>query len=413
MSTDAASAGGPLPTGPLAGLRVIELGHFIAAPYAGVILGDLGADVVKVEDPDRPDDARQTGPHFVQEQSLYFLSLNWGKRSLAVRLRRPEGRRVVLDLASRADAVIDNYRPGVLARLGLDHEALAGINPRLVTCSLTGFGETGAYSRRAGYDYTIQAMAGVMHLTGEPGGPPGKAGISYVDHGGGLAASLAICAALVERARTGVGRHIDLGLMDTQVSMLTYLASWSLNAGADIERTSHAAHQSMVPAQNFATRDGWISVFVGNDQNWERLTAAVGDRRLLADQYRTSAGRLKNRDRLLGLLQELFRGRSTTEWVTALTGRGVPCAPVNSLREALDSPPVRDRGLVQAAGHTRYGEYRHVAGPIPALSSGTRRGGPVLGEHGEAILAEIGYSPGQVAALVGAGVVLVPMREER
>lgn len=398
---------------PLAGLRVLELGHFIAAPYAGVILGDLGADVIKAEDPDRPDDARQTGPHYAHGQSLYFLSLNWGKRSLAVRLGHPEGRRVVIDLCRHADAVLDNYRPGVLARLGLDHESLVAVNPRIITCSLTGFGETGAYSDRAGYDYTIQAMAGVMHLTGEPDGPPGKAGISYVDHGGGLAASLAICAALVGRARTGAGRHIDLGLMDTQVSMLTYLAAWCLNAGAEIERTAHAAHQSMVPAQNFATADGWVSVFVGNDQNWDRLTAAVDDRRLMAAEFRTAAGRLQNRDRLLSLLQELLRRRSTAEWVAALARRGVPCAPVNTLREALDSPPVRDRGLVQAARNRSYGEYRHAAGPIPALSSGEHRGGPVLGEHSEEILAEIGYTPAQVAALVEAGAVLIAREEER
>jgi crotonobetainyl-CoA:carnitine CoA-transferase CaiB-like acyl-CoA transferase len=405
MSAESPGAASARPA-PLAGIRVLELGHFIAAPFAGVILADLGADVIKVEDPDRPDDARSTGPHFLDGESLYFLSLNWGKRSLAVRLRRPEGRGVVLDLVRHADAVIDNYRPGVLARLGLDHAALAEVNPRLVTCSLTGFGETGAYATRSGYDYTIQATAGVMSLTGEPSGPPGKAGVSYVDHGGGMAGSLAICAALLERERTGSGRHIDLGLMDTQVSMLTYLAAWRLNAAAEIGRTADASHQSLVPAQNFATADGWVSVFVGNERNWRSLVEATADPRLGIAEYRTNAGRLQHRDRLLEVLRVLFRSRPTAEWVELLTSHGVPCAPVNSLAEALSSPPVRDRELVQVARNPHYGDYRHVAGPIPALGSAGHRGGPVLGEHSEEILTGIGYSADRLASLVEAGIVV-------
>ncbi len=402
----AENASGPAPGAPLAGIRVLEFGHYIAAPFAGVILADLGADVVKVEDPERPDDARHTGPHFIDSQSLYYLSLNWGKRSLAVRLGSPEGRQVVLDLVRVADAVIDNFRPGVLAKLGFHHEALASVNPQLVSCSLTGFGETGAYSTRAGYDYTIQAMAGVMSLTGEPGGPPGKAGVSYVDHGGGLAASLAVCAALLERERTGRGRHIDLGLMDTQVSILSYLAAWMLNAGAALGRTAHASHHSMIPAQNFATRDGWISVFVGNEQNWRRMVDAIGDQRLGDPAYQSNAGRLERRAELLAVIEELIRSRTTQEWVSLLTRHGVPCAPVNDLSEALTSPPVRDRGLVRTARNDHYGEYLHTAGPIPALGSGGDRGAPVIGEHSQAILAEIGYSRERIAALLERGTVV-------
>ena len=260
---------------------MLDLGHFIAGPYAATILADLGADVIKVEDPDRIDDARRTGPHFQNGESVYFLSLNWGKRSLAVRMSSDRGRALMLDLARSADVVLDNFKPGVMAKLGLDHDALIRINPRLITCSLTGFGETGSLAARPGYDYTVQALAGAMSLTGEPDGPPAKAGVSYVDHSGGLTAALAICAALFERERTGRGRHIDLGLFDTQISMLTYLAGWTLNSNAHLERTAHSAHQSMVPAQNFATSDGWISVFAGHDRNWTQLTLALGDGRLL------------------------------------------------------------------------------------------------------------------------------------
>jgi crotonobetainyl-CoA:carnitine CoA-transferase CaiB-like acyl-CoA transferase len=336
---------------------------------------------------------------------LYFLSLNWGKRSFAVRLGCPEGRQLMLDLIKVADAVIDNYRPQVLARLGLDHEVLAEVNPRIVTCSLTGFGESGAYSKRPGFDYTIQATAGVMSLTGEPGGPPGKAGISYVDHAGGLAASLAVCTALLERERTGRGRHIDLGLMDTQISMLTYLASWHLNAGAQVERTANASHPSMVPAQNFETKDGWISLFVGNDNNWRQLTAAINDKRLFETGYLTNSGRFERKDELLALLRELIRTRSTDEWVTQLVSLNIPCAPVNSLGEALESPPVLDRDLIQTAHNSYYRPYQHVSGPVPAIGDRGGRGAPVLGEHTVEILADIGHPRSTVTRLIEAGIV--------
>jgi len=218
-------------TGPLAGVRVLDFCHFLAGPYAALALADLGADVIKVEDPGHPDEARRVGPCFDGDESVYFRSLNWAKRSVGIRLASPEGRAVALDLVAGADVVLDNYRPGVMAKLGLDPDTLAGVNPRIVTVSLSGFGATGPSAARPGYDYTIQALAGVMSLTGEPDGPPGKAGISYVDHSGGLAAALAVCAALVERGRTGLGRHIDVALFDVQVSMLTYLAAWQMNGG--------------------------------------------------------------------------------------------------------------------------------------------------------------------------------------
>ena len=392
---------------PLEGYRIVELGHFIAGPYAGLVLADLGADVVKVEDPDRVDDARLTGPHFVGGESLYYLALNSAKRSLAVRLTRPRGRQVVLDLARSADVVINNFRPGVMAKLGLEPDTLRELNPRLVTCSLTAYGETGEYASRPGYDYTVQALVGAMSLTGEPGGPPGKAGISYIDHSGGLACALAVCAALLERERTGRGRHVDLALVDTQISMLTYLASWLLNSDAHVERTASGSHQSLVPAQNFPTRDGWVSIFVGNDRQWRQLAAALGDARLLDPEYATNPGRAAHRAVVLALVGEALGTMSTNEATERLVAGGVPCAPVNTVAEALVSRPARDRGLVQEAQHRGYGGYRHVSGPIPGLGGDGSAGAPLLGEHSAEVLAELGYDRETVSTLLADGDVVV------
>ncbi len=393
-------------SGPLAGIRVLDLGQVLAGPYATLTLAALGADVVKLEDPDRPDPARATGPCFLGDQSVYFAALNGGKRSLAVRLSSEEGRHVVRDLVRRVDVVVDNFRPGVTAKLGLADADLRPLNPGLITCSVTAFGETGRDAQRPGYDYTVQALAGVMSLGGEPGGPPVKAGISYVDHSGGLAAALAVCAALVERARTGVGRHIDLGLLDVQVSMLSYLAAWGLTAGYVPERFSGGAHPSLVPAQVFATADGWLSIFVGNDGLWAKLVAAIGDARLAAPQLATAEGRLRERETVVGVLGEVLARRTTREWADVLVPVGVPAAPVNRLNEALAEAQVVERGLVTRVEHPSYGGYGHVTGPLPTLAGGPLAPAPTLGEHTRELLAEIGYDVFAVDRLLADGAVV-------
>jgi crotonobetainyl-CoA:carnitine CoA-transferase CaiB-like acyl-CoA transferase len=387
--------------GPLAGIRVLDFCHFLAGPYATLALADLGADVIKVEDPDHPDEARSVGPCWQEGYSLYFASLNWGKRSFAARLATDEGRAAVLDLARTADAVLDNFRPGVMAKLGLDHDSLAAANPRIVTCSLTSFGETGPYAPRPGYDYTVQALSGVMSLTGEPDGPPGKAGISYVDHAGGLAAALAVCAALLARGDEGTGTHIDLGLLDVQVSMLSYLAAWQLGGDFAPGRTGSGAHPSIVPAQNFATRDGHISIFVGNDGLWAKLLPLVDEPELADPQLATGAGRLARRERLVALLAGAFARRDTKHWVDTLVGAGVPCAPINTVGEALADAQVRSRALVHESEHPVYGAYRHTRGPIPALASPPARAAPTMGQDTASLLAELGYDAAQIERLAG------------
>lgn len=377
---------------PLAGVRVLDFCRFLAGPYATWIMAELGADVIKVEDPDHPDDARSIGPFYRGGQSLYFAALNGGKRSLSLSLGTLEADAVLGRLLPTCDVVVSNSRPGAMAKRGLSGDQLAARNPRLITCSLTGYGDTGPYASRPGYDYTIQALAGVMSMTGEPDRPPGKAGISYVDHSGGIAAALAVCAGLVHRERTGAGGHIELALLDVQVSMLTYLAAWHLNEGWEPSRTPAAAHASIVPAQNFATLDGYVSIFAGNDAIWRRLVAAVGDPLLGERRFADGAGRLAGRAELLDRLAALLAGQTSEYWVDSLSAAGVPCARVNDLGQALADEHVRARRLVREASSPRYGGYLHVSGPFPQLGH-SQRPAPTLGEHTDEILGEIGSLP--------------------
>jgi crotonobetainyl-CoA:carnitine CoA-transferase CaiB-like acyl-CoA transferase len=390
---------------PLDGIRVLELCHFLAGPYAGFVLADLGADVLKVEDPAHPDDARSMGPHFQGEQSFYFVALNSGKRSIGVRLATDEGRAVVEDLVRSADVVIDNYRPGVLAKFGLGHDALHAVNPAVVTCSLTGYGETGPDATRAGYDYTIQALAGVMSLAGEPDGPPTKAGISYVDHSGGITAALGVCAALVERSRTGIGSHVDLGLFDVQISMLTYLASWQRNRAAEFERTANSAHPSLVPAQNFRSADGHLALFIGNDAMWQRFVTAIGDAALADPRFTTREGRLEHRDEVIGHVQRVLLSATSHEWEVRLGEVGVACGAVNDIAHALTEPQTRARGLLVQNEHPSYGRYEHVRGPLPTRGRDTVRPAPLLGEHTVEALTGIGYPSARIDELRAAGIV--------
>ena len=391
---------------PLRGVVVLDVSHFLAGPYAAMTLADLGADVVKVEDVDRPDEARRVGPVFNDGQSDYFASLNWGKRSLALRLARPDGRDVFLRLARHVDVVIDNSKPGVMDKLGLGPDSLHRVNERIVTCSLSSFGATGPLARRPGYDYTIQALTGVMSLTGDPDRAPGKSGISYVDHSGGIVAALGIAAAIVERNATGIGRHLDLSLFDTQMSMLSYLAAWQLNAGYEAGRSANGAHPSIVPAQTFRTADGHMSVFVGNDAMFARLASALGDPFLESAGFATNDGRYEGRVELIERLDATFASRPTDHWVDVLTSYDVPCAPVNTVAEALVEPQTQARGLVAetiAGGHD---PYRHVRGPIPLDDAHATIPAPRLGEHSTEVLLAAGFTPVDVHALLSRGAVV-------
>lgn len=371
---------------PLAGVRVLDLTHFVAGPYATLVLAELGADVVKVEDPAHPDDGRSMPPHYVGGESVYFLSLNSGKRSVALSLGEEAGRSTFYGLARAADVVVDNYRPGVMRKLGIDHQALAARNPRIITCSITGFGEDGPYAKRPGYDYTVTALTGIQHLTADP---PTRPGIPYADHSGGLAGMLAVVAALYERERTGVGRHLDVGLFDVQLSMLSYVAAFALNSGESPGPIAGGGHPVLVPTQNLPTADGWVSIFIGNDAMWRRLKQALEDPALDDSEFDTVAGRAAAKPRVLAAVSERLRRMPTRHWVDRLESHGVPCAPVNRVDQALEDPHALARGML-VQEHGPYGDYRRVAGPLPKLRPEMLRPAPRLGEHTDEVLREFG-----------------------
>ncbi len=382
---------------PLEGVRILDLTHMLAGPYATMLLADLGAEVVKIETPDRPDRARSVPPWWVGDQSAYFLSLNRNKKSVTLDLKTPADRERFLDLVEHVDVVFDNFRPGVAERLGIDRAALEARNPHIVVCSLSGFGSTGPWRERPAYDYLVQALAGTMSLTGEPDGPPTKYGVSIVDHVGGLFAVIGILTALLARrseaqrseGRDGAGQAVDVSLFDTHLSLLTYLAGWQLNCGAVPTRQSSSAHPTLVPSQVFETADGHLVVMVLADHFWPPLCHVLGVPELADDpRFADAAARLEHRDEVVAALAARLETRTSGEWTDALVAAGVPAAPVQSVPEALDSEQVRARDMVVDLHHPHYGSYRAVGNPLKISGSGAppARPAPLLGEHNGEVL---------------------------
>ena len=331
---------------PLTGLRVVELARILAGPWAGQLLADLGADVVKVERPEVGDDTRHWGPPFAPDgASAYFHSCNRGKSSLAIDLETADGQAAVRSIAREADVLIENFKVGGLARFGLDYPSLSALNPRLVYCSITGFGQTGPYAERSGYDFIIQGMGGAMSLTGEPGGPPQKSGIAYADLFTGLYSSVAILAALRERDRTGRGAHVDMALLDTQVAVLANQAlNWMVSG--DVPTRMGNGHSNLVPYQAFKVADGEVIVAVGNDRQFERLCGILGLEPLALDErFRTNPGRVVNRASLIPRLETAMKDRRLDEFSAALEAAGIPAGPINPVDRVFADPQVVHRGL--------------------------------------------------------------------
>jgi crotonobetainyl-CoA:carnitine CoA-transferase CaiB-like acyl-CoA transferase len=395
----------------LAGLRIVSVSQFGAGPFGTQLLADLGAEVVKVEDPAVGGDvARHVGPWAGGGDSLYFQSFNRGKKSLTLDLKHPDGQAVLRDLARVSHAVYNNLRGDLPAKLGLTYAALRDVNPALVCCSLSGFGATGPRAAEPAFDYLIQGHAGWMSVTGEPDGPPGKCGVSVVDFAGGYVSMAALLAGLWEAQRSGVGRDIDVSLLDTAVSMLSYFAIWALNRGWQAERVAESGHQSLVPAQNFPTRDGFVVVFCNKEKFWQALVEALGLPEVGTDpRFATFADRLANKDALLPLLRARFAERTTADWLGRLRGR-VPCAPVNTLAQALADEQVRARGMILEVEHPDLGTLYEVASPV--RTAGEVRApapAPRLGQHTEEILGGLlGYDDARIAALRAAGALGVP-----
>ncbi|HEY7651670.1 MAG TPA: CoA transferase [Methylomirabilota bacterium] len=397
-----------MPRPPLDGVRILAVSQFGAGPFGTQMLADLGADIIKIEDPGvGGDSARYVPPFQGEADSPYFQSFNRGKRSVSLNLRHPDGQGVFHDLVRVSDAVFNNARGDLPDKLGLTYDVLKEINPRVVCCSLTGYGRTGPRAAEPAFDYLVQGYAGYMAVTGEPDGPPGKCGVSVIDFAGGYAAMVGLMVGLFDAQRTGVGRDVDISLLDTAVSMLSYFAVWTLNRDWTAERTRNSAHQTIVPAQNFATRDGWIVVFCNKDKFWRDLVETLGTPELAEDaRFGTFGDRHAHKDALLPLLQARFATRTTAEWLDRLRGR-VPCAPVNDVRQALADPQVVARDMIVEVEHPDFGTLREVRSPVRTEGEIRQPGrAPRLGEHTEAILREIlGYSESTISRLRQGGAI--------
>ncbi len=350
---------------PLAGVRILAFTQLGAGPYAMMLLGDLGAEVVKVEDPTTGgDEARHVPPGTIPGDSLYFQALNRNARSLTLNLRVPEGRALLRRLVRVCDALYCNMRGDLPARLGLDYASLCKENRRLVCCSLSGFGKTGPRASEPGYDFLVQALAGFMSLTGEPDSVPQRCGVSVVDFAGGLTSAVGLLAGIVRARTTGVGGDVDVSLLDTAVSMLNYMATWWFRLGHRPQRFAHGAHQSVVPAQTFATRDGYVVVMCMKEKFWQELCLCLGRPEWIADpRFSTFADRFAHREELLPLLEREFAQRTTQEWLELLTGR-VPCAPVNDVPAALAEAQLVAREMIVDVPHPHWGTLREVGCPI-------------------------------------------------
>ncbi len=376
--------------GPLHGVRVLDLSRVLAGPYCTMFLGDLGAEVVKVEEPGRGDDTRSWGPPFQGGESAYFLCVNRNKRSVTLDLRTPDGIELLSRLALEADVLMENFRPGTLAGWGLSEAEIRRRNPRLIYASLSAFGSSGPLKERPGYDVAIQAWGGLMSITGPAGGEPTKVGVAIVDIVAGLMLGTSIASALYAREKTGQGQRIETSLMEAEVASLINAGSNYLVTGEVPGRWGNA-HPNIVPYQSFATADGHLVVAVANEAIWARFCDGVGRRELAADpRFDTNARRVENRDELLGILGEMFCARPRHEWIDLLNRAGVPCSPVQDIREVFESPQVLETGMLREIDHPTAGKVR-MAG-LPVKFSGTpasvRLAPPLLGEHNEQVLKE-------------------------
>jgi crotonobetainyl-CoA:carnitine CoA-transferase CaiB-like acyl-CoA transferase len=407
---------GPFPPGSLDGVRILDLSRVLAGPWATQILGDLGADVVKVEKPGEGDGTRTWGPPFLKDgagrnttESAYYLSANRNKRSVAIDFTRSEGQALIRRLAAGSDVLVENFKVGTLARYGLGYEDLRQVNPRLVYCSITGFGQDGPYAARAGYDYLAQGMGGIMSITGPVEGEPTKVGIGIADLMTGMYATIAILAMLRRRDATGVGQHADISLLDCQVAWLSQQAQSYLTSGETPPRVGNA-HQNISPYDTFPTQDGHMILAVGNDRQFAALCDCAGVPALARDErFRTNEGRVVHRAALTERLREATATRPTREWVERLERLGVPAGPVNTIPEVFADPHVQQRRAVVELDHPLAdGPVRLLASPLRLQGTPPtyRRPPPTLGQHTDDVLAELlALSPGDLRALRSAGTI--------
>ena len=397
------------PIGPLSGLRVLDLTRVLAGPTCTQMLGDLGAEVIKIERPEAGDDTRGFAPPFVPntKESAYFVGVNRNKKSVTLDIAKPEGQAIIHKLLEHCDILVENFKVGALAKYGLGYEQLAKTHPRLIYCSITGFGQTGPYAPRPGYDALIQAMGGVMSLTGEPNGSPQKVGVPVADLFAGLYGCIGILAAVNHRNSTGQGQQIDIGMLDTHVAWLANQGMNYLATGENPPRLGNQ-HPNIAPYQEFPTKDGYIILAVGNDPTFERFCKAFGQEALLADpRFATNPIRVQNRQLVTDTLTPVMKSKTTAEWIDALEALKIGCGPINTLEQVFADPHVQAREMVVEMAHGSGETVKVIANPVKlsATPPSYRSAPPVLGEHTNAVLSDVlKMSAAEIAALKDKGI---------
>ncbi|HYW02197.1 MAG TPA: CaiB/BaiF CoA-transferase family protein [Candidatus Acidoferrum sp.] len=395
--------------GPLHGIRVLDASRILTGPFCSMILGDLGAEIIKIERPVSGDDTRQWGPPFIANESAYFLSVNRNKKSVTLNLETQKGKEIFYALAEKSDVLLENFRPGVAERLGIDYSTIAMKNARLIYCSITGFGQTGRYRERAGYDIVSQGMGGLMGVTGESDRPPVRVGVAMSDIGAGMYAATAILSALLVRERSGRGQSIDVALFDSTVSWMTYMAGYYFATGKDPSR-SGSAHPTIVPYQCFRTLDeNYVTIAAGNDKLFRNLCRALGRKELAADpRFTNNSQRIIHRQELISIIEEIFLTKTRDDWIRILIETDVPTGPVYSMSELFNDPQVKDREMLVEVDHARLGKLKQIGIPMkfsetePEIKSSP----PVLGEHTAEVLgALLGYDDARLRELKEKGVI--------
>lgn len=396
-------------SGSLSGVTVIDFTRAMSGPFCTMLLGDLGADVIKVES-EKGDDTRSWAPPEIGGMSTYFMSANRNKKSIALDLSRKECAEIVKRLAERADIIVENFRPGVAKKLGIDYEKLSGLNKELIYCSISGFGQTGPYRERSGFDLTVLAISGLMSITGEKGRPPVKFGVPITDINAGLFSAVAILSALYRRQATGRGQYIDMSMLDASLLTLTHQATGYFATGENPDRLG-SAHASIAPYQVYATADGYVSVAVGSEKLWKEFCVAMGMEELLKDERLDSnPKRVRERDYLNSRLEDKFSLLGTSEAVRKLEKAGIPVAPINTLSDVVEDPQVKARGMVGEVRHPVYGSTRSLGTPFAMSETpgSVRLPPPLLGEHTEQILRQLGFDTDEIGVLAKNRVVFAP-----